>query len=242
MWTHAAQGQGHSSGHGIAVDQQGHCYVGGYSDGNASFGGRKLTTPPGHDLLVAAFASDGRLVWLHEGHGSSNAMIHGITADDSGNVWAAGMFIGDLKLADRTATNQGKHDLLLTSFNAQGERLWTKTAGGTGIDYGLGVATDGQGNSYLTGSFTGQVEFDGGPQSSRTAASDICIAKYDRHGTQSWFLSAGGDRTDHAYTIVSDHHGHLYLSGACSGAAQFGNHAIVNYGSNDIFLARLKTD
>ena len=66
------------------------------------------------------------------------------------------------------------------------------------------------------------------------------IVKYDRAGIQRWFQQAGSDRTDHAYTIVADAHGNLYLSGACSGPAKFGNHSIPHLGSNDIFLAKLK--
>jgi len=239
-WIRTAEGQGSSSGHGIAADQQGNCYVGGYASGNSSFGGRRLTTPTGHDILVAKFDAQGKLGWLHEGHGSSNAMIHEITVDGGGSVWASGMFQGELKLADRNVANQGQHDMLLTSFDSLGKRLWTKTAGGAGIDYGLGVATDGHGNSYLTGSFTGRVEFDGTPHTSSSPASDIQIVKYDRTGTLRWFQPAGSDRTDHAYTIVSDHQGNLYLSGACSGAAKFGSHSIPNRGSNDIFLAKLR--
>jgi len=239
-WMRTAEGQGSSSGHGVAADQQGNCYVGGYASGNSSFGGQKLTTPTGHDILVAKFDAQGNLGWLHEGHGSANAMIHEITADNAGNVWASGMFQGELKLGNRTVSNKGQHDLLLTSFDSTGKRLWTKTAGGAAIDYGLGIATDGQGNSFLTGSFTGRVEFEGTPRESSTTASDIMIVKYDRSGTLRGFQQAGSDRTDHAYTIVSDSQGNLYLSGACSGTAKFGRHSIPNRGSNDIFLAKLR--
>jgi len=166
-------------------------------------------------------------------------MIHEITADAEGNVWASGMFKNELKLADRAVASQGQQDLLLTSFDSSGKRLWTKTAGATGIDYGLGVATDGKGNCFLTGSFTGKVEFDGTPRTSAGAASDIMVVKYDRAGVQRWFVQAGSDRTDHAYTIVSDGKGNLYFSGACSGSAQFGEHTLPPRGSNDIFLAKL---
>jgi hypothetical protein len=166
-------------------------------------------------------------------------MVHELTADAGGNVRASGMFKNELKLADGGVSSKGQHDLLLTSFDPAGKRLWTKTAGGAGIDYGLGVATDGKGNSCLTGSFTGRVEFDGTAQTSARGASDIFVVKYDRAGAQKWFVRAGSDRTDHAYTIVSDGKGNLYLSGACSGPAKFGPHAIPHRGSNDIFLAKL---
>jgi len=239
LWSHAADGPGSSSGHAITVDDKGNCYVGGYAGGESSLGGQPIRNATGKDILVAKFDAQGHVGWVHTGHGSSSAMIHELIADSAGNVWAAGMFQNELKLGDRSVTNQGRHDMLLTSFDPSGKRLWTKTAGGPGIDYGLGVATDGKGNSFLTGSFTGKVDFDGLPQSSRTAAADIQIVKYDRAGQQQWFLQAGSDRTDHAYTIVSDGRGNLYLSGACSGAATFGNHSIPNRGSNDIFLAKL---
>lgn len=239
QWSRSAEGTGSSSGHGVAVDQHGNCFVGGYAGGESTFGDQPIRNTAGQEILVAKFDAAGKLSWLHAGHGSSSAMIHEITADTAGNVWAAGMFKNELKLADRSVANQGQHDLLLTSFDASGKRLWTKTAGSSAIDYGLGVATDGNGNSFLTGSFAGRVDFDGVPQSSHGAASDIHIVKYDRSGALRWFLQAGSDRTDHAYTIVSDSKGNLYLSGACSGAAKFGSHSIPNRGSNDIFLAKL---
>lgn len=240
-WSRSAAGEGSSTGHGVAVDQQGNCYVGGNCNGKQTLGGRQ-TTGAGADVLVGKFDTHGNVIWLHDGHGSSNAMIHEITADTAGNVWAAGMFRGDLRLTDRTVTNQGQHDLLLTSFDPTGKRLWTKTAGGAGIDYGLGVATDERGNSYLTGSFTGRVDFDGSPHQSSTPASDIMIVKYDRDGTLRAFQQAGSNGTDHAYTIVADQRGNLYLSGACSSAAKFGNHSLRHLGSNDIFLAKLRLE
>ena len=238
LWSHTADGTGSSSGHGVAADQQGNCYVGGYASGASTFGGQKINNTAGQDVLVAKFDSRGKPGWLHAGHGSSSAMIHEITADAEGNVWASGMFKNELKLADRAVTSQGQQDLLLTSFDSSGKRLWTKTAGATGIDYGLGDATDGKGNCFLTGSFTGKVEFDGTPRTSAGAASDIMVVKY-RAGVQRWFVQAGSDRTDHAYTIVSDGKGNLYFSGACSGAAKFGEHTLPHRGSNDIFLAKL---
>jgi hypothetical protein len=237
-WIRTAEGKGSSTGHGVAVDQQGNCYVGGAGGGEQKLAGHQFKSVAGRDVLVAKFTADGTLAWLHEGYGSTSALIHEITADSAGNVWAAGMFKGELKLGDRSVANQGEHDLLLTYFDSQGNRRWTRTAGGPGIDYGLGIATDGQGNAYLTGSFTGKVEFDDVPAVSKGGA-DIMIVKYDREGRLQKLQTVAGLRTDHAYTIVADMHGHLYLSGACQGPATFGSHMINNLGSNDIFLAKL---
>lgn len=242
LWSQVAEGPGSSSGHAVAVDHRGNCYVGGYARGQTTFGGHAIENEVGQDLLVAKLDAQGRLGWLHAGHGSASAMIHEITADSDGNVWASGMYRDTLQLADRSVPNRGEYDLLVTHFDSSGKRVWTKTAGGARIDYGLGIATDGAGNCFLTGSFAGEVLFDGTPRHSQGAAADIQIVKYDRAGQQIWFLQAGGERTDHAYTIVTDGRGHLYLSGACSGPATFGEHVMSHQGNNDIFLAKLKTD
>jgi outer membrane protein assembly factor BamB len=240
LWSRAADGKGSSSGHAVAVDRSGNCYIGGYAGGESTLGGQPIRNAAGQDILVAKFDPKGNVGWLHAGHGSSSAMIHELAADATGNVRAAGMFRKELKLADRSVAGQGEHDMLLTAFDSSGRRLWTKTAGGPGIDYGLGVALDENGDSSMTGSFTGRVEFDGVSHESRGKASDIQIVQYDRAGHLRWFVQAGGNQTDHAYTIVSDGKGSLYLSGACQGNATFGDHAIQNRGSNDIFLAKLK--
>lgn len=240
LWNRTAEGPGSSSGHAVGVDAQGNCYSGGYASGESTLGGQRIRTGAGQDLLVAKFDAQGTLGWWHAGHGSSSAMVHELAVDGAGNVRAAGMFKGELKLADRSVASRGEHDLLLTGFDPSGRRLWTQTAGGPGIDYGLGVALDENGDSFLTGSFTGQVDFDGVPLESEGKASDIQIVKYDRAGKLRWFQQARGPRTDHAYTIASDGKGTLYLSGACSGPAKFGSHTIPNRGSNDIFLAKLR--
>ncbi|HND54529.1 MAG TPA: hypothetical protein PLV92_19090, partial [Pirellulaceae bacterium] len=239
LWRRTAMGAGASSGHGVATDGKGNCYVGGYAAGGTELGGVLLSDSPGQDLLIAKFDVQGKLGWTYAGHGSSSAMAHEIAADENGNVWAVGMFKGDLKLADRTVASQGQHDLLVTRFDQGGRRLWTKTAGGVGIDYGLGIATDGHGNCYMTGSFTGRVEFDGVVRESQGPASDIQIVKYDGEGRQLWFLQGGGPRTDHAYPIASDGRGAIYLSGACSGEAKFGPLSLPHQGSNDIFVVKL---
>ncbi|MCA9115297.1 MAG: hypothetical protein KDA79_09420, partial [Planctomycetaceae bacterium] len=239
-WHHAAAGEGSSSGHAMTADGQGNCCLGGYASGVSTLAGEPLGTAGSRDLVVARFDSAGSLVWLHSGHGSDSAMIHGISADSQGNIWASGMFQGKLKLADRTVSSAGRYDILLTRFDASGKRLWTRTAGGEGIDYGLGITTDGQGNCYTTGSFTGEVAFEETLQESQTAGSDIHIVKLNGDGHLQWFQQCGGVRTDHAYSIVSDGRGNLYLSGACHGPATFGKHQLDNLGSNDIFLTKIR--
>jgi len=239
LWVRTAEGNARGSGHGITVDAAGNAYVGGMTGGAGTLGGVALTNAVGRDIFLAKFTPDGKVAWLSEGHGSTNAMIHELTCDRAGNVWAAGMFKGALKLADRTVTSHGDSDLLLTHFDATGKQLWTRTGGGPRVDYGLGVATDGAGNSFLTGEFTDTAEIAGSPLTS-SGSTEIYVAKFDRAGTLRWLTQGGGDKGDNAYTIVADARGNLYLSGNISGTAKFGPHTVTSAGGNDVYLAKLK--
>ncbi len=238
-WCRVAEGDGSSSGQSISVDQRGNCFVGGSAGGGGSFGGVALTNVKGRDVLVTCFNSSGRNVWLHQGYGSGGAMIHGIKADGAGNVWAAGMFKGELKLQERAVQSAGKDDILLMNFNPKGELKWTKTGGGDGIDYGLGVAADSAGNSVLSGSFQGKMTF-GDAEKTSTGGTDIYLAGFDESGKQTWFLQPEGKATEHAYTLALDPSGSLFISGACSGPTTFGKHSVGNLGSNDVFLAKVR--
>jgi hypothetical protein len=239
LWAETAQGKASNSGHGIAVDANGNAYVGGYSGGVGTLGGLALTNAAGRDVLIAKFTPAGKVVWIAEGNGSTNAMVHEIICDQAGNVWAAGMFKGILKLGDRSVLSHGDNDLLITSLTPDGQRLWTRTGGGPKVDYGLGVACDNSGFSYLTGEFTETAEFVGSNLTS-AGSTDIYIAKFDRSGTLQWLQQAGGDKGDNAYTIVADGLGNLYLSGSFSGTAKYGAHTITSTGGNDTYLAKLK--
>ncbi len=239
LWAETAKGKASNSGHGVAMDGQGNAYVGGYSGGIGTLGGLNLTNATGRDVFVAKITPAGKVAWVSEGHGSTNAMAHEITCDRAGNVWASGMFKGLLKLADKTVESHGDNDLLITSYNTSGQRLWTLTGGGARVDYGLGVACDKVGNSYLTGEFTDKAEIAGSELTS-AGTTDIFIAKFDRSGALRWLQQAGGDKGDNAYTMVADAQGNLYLSGSFGGTAKFGTLSITSAGGNDVYLAKLK--
>ena len=93
---------------------------------------------------------------------------------------------------------------------------WAKRAGGTSFDQGVGIATDGAGHSYVTGSFSGMATFGPGDanQTMLTAAgSDIFVAKYDANGALVWAKRAGGTSGEEGIGIATDGAGSSYVTG-----------------------------
>ena len=82
--------------------------------------------------------------------------------------------------------------------------------GTPGVDISTGVATDSQGNVYVTGTTSGSIA---GSQGNI----DVWVAKYDRRGNKKWTRQFGSDATDEAYGILTDNSGNFYLSGTTTG-------------------------
>ena len=114
---------------------------------------------------------------------------------------------------------------------------WAKRAGATGQDFGRGIAVDGNGNSYITGSFEGSITF-GSSALTSNGASDVFIAKYDAAGNALWAQKAGGTDFDAGFGIAVDNSGNSYITGQFRGSATFGSTTLTNSGNANVFIAK----
>ncbi|MDB6139835.1 MAG: hypothetical protein JWO94_2907 [Verrucomicrobiaceae bacterium] len=239
-WVKVAEGKSSSSGHGVSVDGAGNAYVGGFSGGLGKLGGVELTNEKGSDILIAKFTPQGEVAWVQQGFGSPHAMIHEISADKDGRVWACGMYKEALHLEDgKVVASRGDNDLLLTCIDPAGKRVWTVAGGGPKTDYGLGVVGDGRGGCVLTGEISDTAEILGQSLTSR-GATDIYVAGIDGAGKLRWLKQAGGPQSDSAYTIAQDASGNLFFSGAISATAAFDAITVTTAGAGDVYVAKLK--
>jgi hypothetical protein len=59
-------------------------------------------------------------------------------------------------------TSSGSDDIFVSKLDSAGNFVWAKAMGGPSGDAGQGIAVDGAGNVYTTGSFQGTADFDPG--------------------------------------------------------------------------------
>ncbi|MCH8127613.1 SBBP repeat-containing protein [candidate division KSB1 bacterium] len=128
---------------------------------------------------------------------------------------------------------------------------WAIQIGGTGLDQGLAIATDSEGNVYVTGTFADLVVFGKGQASEITLTSagstDIFAAKFTTLGELIWAKRAGGSTIDHGQDIVVQNSGSVYIAGIFQSSATFGSGelnetTLTSFGNTDIFVAKLKND
>ncbi|MEN7548789.1 SBBP repeat-containing protein [Rapidithrix thailandica] len=123
---------------------------------------------------------------------------------------------------------------------------WARSMGGSSVNKGYSIAVDAEGNVYITGFFSGTVDFDPGPGSSNLTAigdSDIFVQKLDGEGNFVWAKSMGGSSYDHGYSIAVDPEGNVYTTGYFRETVDFdpgpGTSNLTAIGLYDIFVQKL---
>lgn len=118
---------------------------------------------------------------------------------------------------------------------------WSKRFGAALGDRAYAVAIDPSGNVFVTGYFSGTVDFGGGGRIS-AGGTDIFVAKFSPTGTHMWSRSFGSTTNDQGLAIATNVIGHVFVGGSFTGSVNFGGATLISAGGEDIFLARYDPD
>ena len=236
VWAKRAGGSGLDLSSGIAVDAVGNSYLTGNFSGSATFGpgetnATTLISVGLDDIFVAKHDPSGDLVWAKRAGGTGFDQAFGIAVDGSGNSYVTGRFrnpatFGPAETNETTLTSADSDDIFVAKYDASGDLVWAKRAGGTSAEGGDGIAVDGSGNSYVTGFFFSSVTFGPGETNETTltsaAGADLFVATYDSSGDFVWAKRAGVTGGAFGNAIAVDGSGNSYVTGFFENTATFG--------------------
>jgi len=242
---------------GSAVDVAGNLYVTGYFAGTVDFdpsAGSDPHSSAGHfDIYVTRQNADGSYGWTRTFGGTDADYAQGVTVDSLGDIYVTGNFYGSVDFDPTAAvdnhTSAGNYDAYITKLYSDGRYGWTRTIGGSSIDYGMGITVDSFNNIYTTGFFAGSIDFDpttGVDNRSSGAGYDAFITKLLPDGSYGWSEIIGGNGNNYGYAIAIDAADNIYLSGQFSGLVDFDNGpGLAKHTSNggfDVFVTKLQAD
>ncbi len=242
LWAVQSGGSGSAQGNGLCVGPDGNVFVTGIFAGANTLSTNNLAlTSPGSSnaVFVACFDGYGRAVWAKRGVGNVKSQGRAIAAAPDGTIYVTGDFSGTVnfdgvEVAENAAYETG--DIFVAAYEAGGNVLWVSTAGGFYADSGAGIASDGVGNAYVTGSFKGVAKF-GEVTLSAGNAPEIFLAKYGHEGKVQWAKSAGGNSADYGTSVAVDSGGNAYVAGSFVGTVNFSGTNVLGYGADDAFVA-----
>jgi hypothetical protein len=153
-----------------------------------------------------------------------------IASDQNGNLYTTGTFRSWIGIGAVPAdmdpgpafypmwTNQGGNETFVSKLNPNGNFVWAKQFTG-GYNIGIGIITDNIGNVYISGNFTGEVDFDPGPGVEKLNSTgsgfnlDVYLVKLSPSGNLIWAKSFGGLLFEENTSITIDGTGHILLAG-----------------------------
>jgi hypothetical protein len=219
-------------GFGIAVDGDGNVYVTGLS--KATWGSPVNAYAGDWDAFVAKLNSSGVLQWNTFMGSSSDDEGYGIAVDGSGNVYVVGR--SDSPWGSPVDAHAGDEDAFAAKLNSSGVLQWNTFMGDSDRDYGEGIAVDGSGNVYVTGS--SELTW-GSPVNAHAGGFDLFAAKLNSSGVRQWHTFMGGSGEDLGTSIAIDGSGNVYVAGYSY--ATWGTPVNAFAGYHDAFAAKINS-
>ncbi len=239
LWSKSfGSNQSNEAGNALAADVFGNIILGGRISGSTDFGGGLITHAGFADGVLAKYDSNGNYVWSRRMGGSTqDDYVTGLKVDPSGNIYAIGYFSGTVDFGSGALASAGSFDVYVVKLSPTGAFVWNKRFGSTGTETGRSIALDNSGNVYITGEFSGTVNF-GGSNLVSSGASDVFLVKLDNSGNHVASARFGSASGEESYGVATDPSGNVLITGFFLGTCSFGGANLVSAGGLDIFVAK----
>ena len=190
---------------------------------------------------------DGAALWSNAWGSTNTDVGRRVVADANDNVYVASWLGGAVNFGGgpRTPSFPAAPDIVIVKYDPAGTYVWdrllTATNGFSLYSFDLGI--DGDGSLYVTGGFSGSLDFHGTCRkldNGNDPAFTTFLAKLDASGVCTWAKSFGdGTATHYASGVRVSPAGEILLIGEFDGAITLGSTTLSSQGQNDAFVAKL---
>ncbi len=230
----------------VATDADGSSYwVVDFSEGTITIGDTSFTNNGFYDnMLIAKVDANGNYVWVRENSGNE-VSVRGIAVDAKGDIFITGYFSGNNKFSGFDLnTNSFFGQSFVARYDTNGNCIWVKQTSGNGGVTNYGVATDLNGDCFVTGYVFETENIDSFTLTGQANGGNAYIAKYDTSGTCLWAQILTGQSISQGVGVAVDSKGNSYMTGYMIGDTSIaGNFKLINtaYSGNNSFLIKYDT-
>ncbi len=150
----------------------------------------------------------------------------GIVVDNSGNIYIAGGFQGEVTFSNKKFNSYKRistfgdelpsMDVFLIKYSKDFKKqLWVKTAGGSNYDCAKYISVGSDGNVFVGGIFTKEITFENKNMESVWLGDeypDVFIADYNTNGEFQWVNKAGGRSENQIVGLKTDNDNNAYIT------------------------------
>ncbi len=208
-WVKSVSGSGSAQIIDATMDDDENIYITGYFSARMTFpqDNNPQTffgfSPNNANGYVAKLDTTGNLMWIRFFMGNSVDMGRRVRINSQNQVIVLGhvsqTVVFDSLVPNSTVISAGFADIFIAAYNANnGDFSWVSPIPGGGVDNSRGMELDSDDNIYISGDFTGTINFPTTPPSPTptTGGNDVFAAKASPTGDFLWARKIGGTSTD----------------------------------------------
>ena len=189
-------------------------------------------------LTSPAQAQQLRWHWAKQALSNQTSHLSAVRCDTVGNIYLAGNFTDTLRFDTLIVYPAGQRDIFWAKFNAEGQILWLRPAGGIGDDYPTAMAVTPNGAVYTAGLSGKASLFD--EQTAGNKNANLFVSYHNSDGTLQWVKTFDALRSHYITAITADSSGNVYFGGYFNRQLAFDEqHSLTATGSTDALLVSL---
>jgi len=150
----------------------------------------------------------------------------------------AGDFEGTIDFGGGPLACVGASDGFIAKLDRYGNHIWSRRFGDEESQIANALAVDGPGDIVLAGSFSGTVDFGGGPLVA-AGSPDAYIVKLDASGNHLWSKRFGDGDNQSSGEVAFDGSGNIFMTGVFGGTIDFGGGPLAGAGFWDAYVVKL---
>lgn len=256
-WVNQIGGSDFESINAVAIDQNNNIYNTGFFTGTVDFNPGAdeefLTASNSGDLFIQKLDENGNFIWVKQVRSSGNAEGNAITIDNNGDIIITGSFRDetdfDPGVNEFYLYGNGFESIFVLKLDSDGNFIFAKSISSNEGERAMAISTDINNNILITGGFSGEADFDPGPDEfiiSPIDDLDVFVLKLDVDGNFVWVKQIGTPNWDEAYAITTDSENNVYTLGSFEGTIDLdpniGESIFSSNGSWDVFLQKLDSN
>ena len=241
LWALFFGGKNNDNASGVAIDDDGNCYLTGYFYKTITIGDTVFNTLPNSnsDIFIVKISTSGKIIWARHAGGNGSSISYGIAADKvNKGLYVTGLYSDSLGFGIQSLiTSPNKNGIFVAKYDFDGNLKWVRKGESAGYMESRAIAVDNYGDVFIGGSFYNPISF-GAYNVSGQSAGDGFLAKYDSTGSFKWARAFGISAGGYTNGIAIDNDGSCYFTGIYYGSMGSQGFNITSQGESDIFVGK----
>ena len=232
LWAINLSDTGDSQSGYVASDLNNNLIITGSFSNNVNFnplGASNIVNGNGAAIFLTKYSPAGTLIWVTTFSGTVSNSSGNLCLNSKGEIFLDAPFSQKVTFnSNNSITPTGQQDIFLAKYTSGGTFQYVKDIGGTNSSiYNYGIVSGLDDNIYLSGYFSGVIDFDPSPTSTGLLQDhgdqDLFLAKYDSNLGYKWAFGTGNSNCANTLgrTVAVDGTNAVILAGSFCSTVSF---------------------